>query len=105
MSLMIDMVKEGFQITLYVKGVLDISTTKILDQTLEEIGNIDQLVVDLEGLEFIDSTGVGSIINAIRLSEKQKCKLKLQGMNQMIHDIFDTLGVYYILETVQKEIV
>jgi anti-anti-sigma factor len=56
-------------------------------------------------LEFIDSTGVGSIINAIYLSKEQKFKMKLQGMNQVIHDLFDTLGVYYMLEAVQKEIV
>jgi anti-anti-sigma factor len=103
MSLVIDMLKEGSQLTLYVKGFLDISTSKIFQQTLEQIGNIDQLVINLTDLEFIDSTGVGLIIDVIHLSKEQKFKLKLQGMNPAIHDIFELLGVYYILEVVQEE--
>jgi anti-anti-sigma factor len=104
MSLIIDMLKEGSRLVLYVRGILDISTINTFEQTLDEINNIEQLVIDLADLEFIDSTGVGAIINAIHLSKERQFKLKLERVNEVIHEIFDTLGVYYILEAMQQDV-
>ncbi len=88
---------------LRLRGILDISTNTILEPYLNEIGNCKQFILDFNELEFIDSTGIGSIINMIYLSQEKDFILQLQGINHEIDDIFETIGVYEILETVRKE--
>lgn len=91
--------------TLKIKGILDISTTNVIEPYLEEIDKIDMLIIDFSELEFIDSTGIGSIMNAIFLSQEKSFKLKLQGINDLTHVVFETVGLYEILEAIQGEVV
>jgi anti-anti-sigma factor len=99
--------KEVLDLTtiLKIKGVLDISTTNIIEPYLEEIDKIDILIIDFEDLGFIDSTGIGSIINALYLSQEKSFKLKLQGIDELTHIVFETVGLYQILEAFQGEVV
>jgi anti-anti-sigma factor len=55
-------------------------------------------------LEFIDSTGMGAIINTIYLSQEKSFQLKLEGINEVIYEVFETVGLFQILEVIQKEI-
>ncbi len=91
--------------TLKVMGILDISTTSIIDPYIEEIEDVDTLILNLKDLEFIDSTGIGSIMNVIFLSEEKNFKVKLEGMNDLTHSIFETVGLYQILEAIQGEVI
>jgi anti-anti-sigma factor len=87
------------------KGILDISTSHIMDSYLENIGDNKILVFDFSDLEFIDSTGIGSIINAIYTSAKNKTVLKLRGIDELTHQVFETVGLYQILDAIQEEVV
>ncbi len=90
--------------TLEVIGLLDISTVGIIDPCIEEIDDIDTLIFDFTRLEFIDSTGIGSIMNVIYLSQERNFKVKLKGLNDLTHSIFETIGLYQILEAIQGEV-
>jgi anti-anti-sigma factor len=92
-------------VILKVKGILDISTTNLIDCYLDELIEIHSLIIDFSELDFIDSTGIGSIINAIHLSQEKNFKLKLQGISEMTDSVFDTVGLYQILAAVQGEVV
>ena len=92
---------DGKTTILKIYGVLDISTTQVIDSFLEELDEVETLVFDFTNLEFIDSTGIGSIMNAIYLSQEKHFKLKLQGINDLTNELFETVGLYQILETVQ----
>lgn len=91
--------------TLNLRGILDISTTGSIDPYLEELETVDLLVIDFSGLDFIDSTGIGSIMNAIYLSQEKEFTLRLQGVNDLTHQVFEMVGLYRILDALQGEVI
>ncbi|PLR81365.1 STAS domain-containing protein [Bacillus sp. V33-4] len=105
MSLSVKKEIQGSKVILKINGVLDISTTRIINPYLEGLEDIEALVLDLSELEFIDSTGIGSIMSAIYLSDEKKFKLILQGMDELTDEVFETVGLYKILEVYQGEVV
>ncbi|KLV15214.1 STAS domain-containing protein [Bacillus altitudinis] len=91
--------------TLYLHGILDISTTGSIDPFLEDMTMVKRLVIDFSGLDFIDSTGIGSIMNAIYLSQEKDFTLRLQGVDELTHQVFEMVGLYQILEALNGEVV
>ena len=54
-------------VRLILAGDLDLATVDVLDRTVEQAITADQLrhlVIDLDGVTFCDSTGVGALIKA-----------------------------------------
>jgi anti-anti-sigma factor len=92
-------------ILLSLYGVLDISTTNAIEPHLESLDGIDLLIFDFGGLDFIDSTGIGSIINAIHLAREKGFILRFQGINDMTHQVFEMVGLYQILDAMQGEVI
>ncbi|MCI2256045.1 STAS domain-containing protein [Domibacillus sp. PGB-M46] len=90
---------------LKIKGLIDITTTNIIDLYMEDIGNVETVLIDFSSLEFIDSTGIGSIMNAIYLSKEKNFKLKLQGIDEITNEVFETVGLYDILEAFDGEVI
>lgn len=95
---------QGLTVILHLKGILDISTTNLIDPYLDELGEIEQLIFDFNELEFIDSTGIGSVMNAIYLSQEKNFKIKLQGVNDLTNEVFEMVGLYQILNAFQGEV-
>ncbi|KIL27588.1 STAS domain-containing protein [Bacillus altitudinis] len=91
--------------TLYLHGILDISTTGSIDPFLEDMTKVELLVIDFSGLDFIDSTGIGSIMNAIYLSQEKEFTLRLQGIDDLTHQVFEMVGLYQILDALNGEVV
>lgn len=105
MSLAIEKEKAGATTILKITGILDISTTNVIQPHLEIAGEkIDTLVFDFSNLEFIDSTGIGAIIEAIYRSQEEKFSIKFQGLNEATNEIFETVGLFKILEAVHGEV-
>lgn len=103
MNLTIQQEKIGNVMTLHLKGVLDISTTNEIDQYLPLINeSIEKLIVDFNNVHFIDSTGVGTVMALIFLSADHQFKLEFVGINDMTDQIFEMVGVYQVLESVQR---
>jgi hypothetical protein len=44
-------------------------------------------------------------MNAIYLSQEKNFKLRLQGIDELTHTVFDTVGLYQILEAFHGEVV
>jgi anti-anti-sigma factor len=105
MALKVEKEVQEQTLILKIKGVLDISTTNVIEPYLEQIGHIETVILDFSGLEFIDSTGIGVIMNAIFLSKEKNFRLRLQGMNELTNNVFQTVGLYEVLEAVQEEVV
>lgn len=105
MGLTVEKEVEGSTVTLFMKGMLDISTSNVIAPYLKEIHEgVSVLIIDFSELEFIDSTGIGSIIDAIHLSQELNFTLKLQGVNQLTHDVFEMVGLFEILEVINGEV-
>ncbi|SET08168.1 anti-sigma B factor antagonist/stage II sporulation protein AA (anti-sigma F factor antagonist) [Oceanobacillus limi] len=95
---------DGLFCTIYVDGVLDYAT---MDSFIEEIKSIERgtekVIINFEALEFIDSTGIGAIINLVHEAKDKRFSIELEAVRQEINDVLGTIGVFEILETLQKE--
>ncbi|AMV10716.1 STAS domain-containing protein [Geobacillus sp. G4] len=85
---------------LEIRGILDISTAHILEGYIQKLIGIKGLTIDLSGLEFIDSTGVGAIMEIIYHSIEHSFSIELKGMSGPIHEILETVGLLTMLETI-----
>lgn len=94
---------QGLTTILHLEGVLDISTSNVIEPYFDDIGNIDTLIFEFSKLEFIDSTGIGAIMNAIYLSQEKHFIIKFQGIDVLTHQVFEAVGLYQILEAMQRE--
>jgi anti-anti-sigma factor len=105
MLLSIEKNLQASSVIFYVQGILDFSTANEFLKSFDELENTEHFILDLSQLEFIDSTGVGAIIEFFYLSQENGWNIKLQGINEVTYEIFDTIGLFKILEAVQGEVV
>lgn len=64
---------EGLQLRLSLKGELDLSNAKIVEDALAEAFASDKrILVDLGGLEFLDSTGIALLVAALGRSDAER---------------------------------
>jgi anti-anti-sigma factor len=101
MSLDIQMEFANETVFLKIQGVLDISTSYLLEEYIQKIADAKELIIDFSGLEFIDSTGIGAIMEIIYRSQEKQFRIKLEGIDTQIYEILETIGLFKVLETVQ----
>ncbi|MBQ7160300.1 MAG: STAS domain-containing protein [Clostridia bacterium] len=79
------------------QGRLDTTTAPELESALKEIiPGTSELVLDLEGLEYISSAGLRVLLSAQKAMNKQG-SMKLCHVNDTITEIFDVTGFSDIL--------
>jgi anti-sigma B factor antagonist len=90
---------EGIQV-LRISGYLDGHTFVELERRLESMvkaGKV-RVVIDLDGLTYIASAGVGVFINAQHQMQKAKGSLQLANAGASIREIFSILGLEAIFK-------
>ena len=93
---------EGRTAVVAVSGELDLASSPELEQELERVWQSDpeQLVIDLRGLEFMDSTGLSIIVGAHqRLAENGRTLSLVRGSPQ-VQRLLDLTGVAERLQLV-----
>jgi anti-sigma B factor antagonist len=90
----IDVVERDGSLVLIVEGELDISTAPMLDQELEraEAGDAGTLLVDLDRVVFIDSTGLHVLIKHAKLSSENGGRLRLTKGSRQVRRLFEITG-------------
>jgi anti-anti-sigma factor len=80
---------------LAVSGELDIATAPELEQALDQIRpeQCKLLVVDLRDLQFMDSTGLSTLVRAHQRLSEQDCELTLVKGPAQIQRLLDLTGV------------
>ncbi|MCD8503353.1 MAG: STAS domain-containing protein [Bacillaceae bacterium] len=100
MNLQVSNTKIGKQNIIKLVGEIDVYTaSKLKDELLpitERSG--EQLMVDLSAVSYIDSTGLGVFIGALKASYKHGCSLKLIGANDRISRLFAITGLDEIID-------
>ncbi|UHA60844.1 STAS domain-containing protein [Metabacillus litoralis] len=94
--------KSNDEVTIFVKGELDISTVNHFINECKKLEGVTLVNLNLANLAFIDSTGIGAILELIYLSKEKHIQLKIIESNQDIKDIFDTMGIMRVLEAIQR---
>ena len=72
-------------------GRLDVTGAPMLKEAISEAVKSGQprLVIDLEGVSFVDSTGLGSVIAALKLVRSSKGDLRLAAPNQQVRVVLE----------------
>jgi len=74
-------------------NALNVGTIKKAVIPLLEQQN-NRIIIDLEGINYIDSTGFAMFLQLMRTAKINYCTLKLCGMSQSILGLFSTLQLH-----------
>jgi len=94
---------------LKIGGEIELSNAAQLREALmgaAEAGHAG-LVVDLAGVSFIDSTGIGVLVGALKRAREHGSTFVLAGAQRRVRRVFEItglLGVFALAETVQDAI-
>jgi anti-anti-sigma factor len=80
--------------TVALEGELDFETAFDVEMRLENaIHRSKEVVVDLSALEFIDSTGIRTLLEAHRLAQRDGVRLRLLPGGPPIQRVFEVAGL------------
>lgn len=93
----IEIKKHANETIIEVVGRLDTITAPVLEKTISEsIANIESLVLDLKGLEYISSAGL-RVLLATQKKMQVKGSMKLTGVCEDVMEILEMTGFADIL--------
>ncbi len=94
-------IREQGVLTIRLKGELDHHNAEQarngIDSLLSDKG-IKELILDLSGVSFMDSSGVGVILGRYRLLSGRRGVMRVTGASRSIEKILKMAGVYALLE-------
>lgn len=91
-------IKEAGKLTAVVVGRLDTTTSPILEDFFDEnLDGVEELVVDLAGLEYVSSAGLRVILRAQKRMSAQG-KMKLVNVGETVMEVFEITGFADILD-------
>ena len=95
MELGLDVRKMGTHAVVDVKGEIDVYTAPKLREQLIDLVSSGQyhLVVDMEGVEFLDSTGLGVLVGGLKRVRAHEGSLRLVCTQERILKIFRITGL------------
>jgi anti-sigma B factor antagonist len=90
----IDIVERDGSLILVLEGELDIGTAPMLDQELEraETREAETLVVDLDRVAFIDSSGLHVLIKHAAISSQNGRRLRFTKGSDQVRRLFELTG-------------
>lgn len=86
---------EGDRCTLVLRGELDLASAPALEAATARLcaGGASEIVMDLGGLSFIDSTGLRTILGSMSLCEEHLCNFWLIPGRRAIQRLFELAGL------------
>jgi anti-sigma B factor antagonist len=87
------------------EGEVDVYTAPTLRQVIVEQvdGGTKNLVINLENVQYLDSTGLGILIGGVKRLKEQGGSLRLAGPSARITRIFEITGLNKIFEVYATE--
>ena len=93
----IEIKKTEDQMIIEIKGRLDTITAPALDKTInEDVGDTQNLVLDVTGMEYISSAGLRVLLSAQKKMQKVG-SMKLTGVCDEVMEVFEMTGFADIL--------
>jgi len=96
-ALNVDITENG---VIFVAGEIDMAGGPVLEAALRERDSDDPLVVDLEGVSFIDSSGLRSLLGASQRASERGSSLVLRAAGPEVMRLIDITGTssMFVLE-------
>ncbi|MBD5463335.1 MAG: STAS domain-containing protein [Lachnospiraceae bacterium] len=91
--------QEGTTLTVQLDGRLDTTTAPELEAALKELGDVKELILDFEKLEYISSAGLRVVLVAQKTMNKQG-SMKVANVNDTVMEIFEVTGFADILTVI-----
>lgn len=97
--------KSGDITILGITGRLDAYSAAEVEQKLDSVieGGCVKMVLNLEGLEYISSSGLRVFLAQLKKVRKQQGDLKLAGMKPNIKEVFDIAGFTQLFNLFESE--
>jgi len=82
-------------IQLHIRGELDLAAAQTFRQALEAVVHREDkaLILNLSQLTYIDSTGIGMVVSALKIRDELKAPLRVQHIPSTIRKLFDLTGI------------
>jgi len=85
--------KESGQTVIDLVGEMDIATVDQFKMAVEEVRDgVSGMVFNLAELSFVDSTGVGGLLNVIKSLKYDDMDVKVINVTDEVYEVFDLLG-------------
>ena len=96
---------DGGRVILDLAGDVDMHSSPALREELLKVVNrgSDVVVINLQDVEFMDSSGLATLVEALQLTRKQKSKLKLINLCHRVRSIFEIARLDAIFEIFDSE--
>jgi anti-sigma B factor antagonist len=62
-----------------------------------------KIVLNMDGINYIDSTGLGELVSAYRLVKSQDGELKLMNLNKKVSDLLQITRLYAVFDIHNNE--
>jgi len=87
------------EVRLAIEGEVDLHVAPELRSILRQAGlaRPGVIVVDLAGVPFIDSSGIATIVEALKIARKWSGKLRVENCQEAVRDTFEIAGLTGIL--------
>ena len=98
---MLSYVRKKNTLTVHLTGELDHSVAVGIRAELDELildPRVRRLVFDLDGLEFMDSSGIGLIIGRYQLMARRGGTVAVSGPGRRVDQIFEMAGLDQLVE-------
>ena len=85
------------QILIRMRGEVDLSNAASVQEAIDSAREEEpdrSIVVDLAGLEFIDSTGLSVLVGATRRSRENGNRLQVRGATGQVRRVLEVAGVH-----------
>ncbi len=91
-AMTVTMNRNDTQLTVNIRGRLDTLTAPELEEKLEDaLDGVEELILDLDGLEYISSAGLRVILSVIKQMDEQG-EMKLRNVCDDVMDVFEVTG-------------
>lgn len=89
---------EDFGVKIFFEGDFDIDVTEVIEEEiLPTLGNYQRVIMDLEKVPFVDSSGIGLLINVVDTLKQQNTEVFITNIQQDVKDIFEILQLPEII--------
>ena len=87
----------GKELIVVLEGRLDTISAPALEAEMKSsINDIDSLIFDFKGIEYISSAGLRVLLSCQKIMNKQG-RMVLRGVNEVVQEIFEVTGFIDIL--------
>ncbi len=83
-----------------IEGPFFFGVANKFEETMKQVGGVSKVrIIRMRKVPFIDSTGVHNLENLIKMSQKDKTKILLSGVNDNVREVLHKVGIDQLIGT------